>query len=113
MENFIKAILESNAECESEKGRIRVLNHIDTSSGYELSVQCSEYHYCTPRKTLEIKDYNEFELAIFKDDKFVYPDILKDFNRKDELDECYEGTVFEYVPKDLVEDLYNYLNNHN
>lgn len=113
MKNFIKAMLKSDVKCESEKMGVRVLNYIDTNSGYKLSIQCSEHHYCTPRKFLGIKYYDKFELAIFEDDEFAYPNILEKFHRKDELDECYEGTVFGYVPKDLVEDLYNYLNNFN
>ena len=58
-----------------------------------------------------IHNGNNFEYI--KDNEFIYPNILENFHRKDESDECYEGTVFGYVPKDLVEDLYNYLNNFN
>ena len=113
MKNFIKAMLKSKVNHKNENMGIRLFNHINTNSGYRLSIQCSEYHYCTPKKLLGIKYYDTFELAILKDNEFIYPNILENFHRKDELDECYEGTVFGYVPKDLVEDLYNYLNSFN
>ena len=113
MNNFIKAMLKSKVKFKNEIMGIRLFNHINTNSGYQLSIQCSEHHYCTPRELTGIKYYDEFELAILKEGKFAYPNILEKFHRKDELDECYDGTVFGYVPKDLVEDLYNYLNGHN
>ena len=113
MDNFIKAMLKAKVSYKYEDFGMRIFNHIDTKSGYKISVQCSEHHYCTPRKLMGIKYYEEFELAIMKEDRFTYPSILDNFHRKSELDECYEGTVFGYVPRDLVEDLFNYLNNFN
>lgn len=110
MLNFIKAMLKAKPYYRNDELGIRNYNHIDTSSGYKMSIQCSEYHYCMPRKLNGLKSYDAFELAILSENDFVYPSILNSFNRKKELDECYEGTVFGYVPKDLVEDLYNYLN---
>lgn len=110
MENFIKAMLKTKINYRNDELGMRIYNHIKTISGYELSIQCSEHHYCTPRKLNGLNSYDEFEIAIFKEGDFVYPSVLNDFPRKKELDICYEGTVFGYVPKDLVEDLYNYLN---
>ena len=60
MENFIKAMLKSKVNHKNENMGIRLFNHINTNSGYKLSVQCSEHHYCTPRKLLGIKYYNTF-----------------------------------------------------
>lgn len=110
MLNFIKAMLKAKPKYRNDLIGMRIYNKIPTESGYNLSIQCSESHYCIPRKLLGLNSYNAFEVAIFWQGNFTYPSELNDFPRKIELDECYEGTVFGYVPKDLVEDLYNYLN---
>ena len=110
MLNFIKAMLKAKPVFKEESMGIRNYNHLETKSDYKLSVQCSAYHYCSPRKLLGINHYDKYELAIFKNNKFVYPDMLDNFPRKNELDTLFEGQIFGYVPKDLVEDLYNYLN---
>lgn len=111
MLNFIKAMLKAKVHYKDETAGIRIFKRVSTESGYELSIQCSEFHYCTPRRLNGLNSYDTFEVAIFWQGNFTYPSELDNFPRKKELDECYEGTVFGYVPKDLVEDLYNYLNN--
>ena len=111
MENFMQALSKTITLFENKEMDIRNFDKIETKSGYDLSIQCSRHHYCTPRKTIDIENYDSFELAIFRGRSFVYPKILDNFPRKNELDECYEGQVFGYVPKDLLEDLYNFLNN--
>lgn len=43
-------------------------------NGYILSVQCSIFHYCTPKLNLSsVEDYSAFEIAVIKigNDKFV------------------------------------------
>lgn len=65
--------------------------------GYSISVQASEYHYCTPRTNLEDGCYYEVELG--------FP------NQFDELINSYAEdkdsieTVFPYVPIELVDEL--------
>lgn len=110
MLNFIKAMLKVKPKYKNENIGMRIYNRVPTEKGYDLSIQCSEGHYCTPRKLLGLNSYDTFEVAILWQGNFIYPSELNNFPRKSELDECYEGTVFGYVPKDLVEDLYNYLN---
>lgn len=110
MKNFIKAMLKAKVAYTAPEMGMRIYNHLDTKAGYKLSVQASENHYCTPRELVGLKYYEEYEIAIMKNGDFIYPDELKSFPRKDELDECHEGTIFAYVPVDLVEDLYNFLN---
>ena len=110
MKNFMKAMLKAKARYKNPDLGMKIYNHIDTKAGYSLSIQASEHHYCTPRALLGLKFYEEFELAICYDNEFVYPSELENFHRKEELDECHEGTIFAYVPVDLVEDLYNFLN---
>lgn len=110
MLNFIKAMLKASIQSKHETLGIRIFNGVPTELGYHMSIQCSEHHYCSPRKLIGLNSYDTFEVAIFLENKFVYPSELENFSRKKELDEYYEGTVFGNVPKDLVEDLYNYLN---
>lgn len=41
---------------------------------YEVSIQASENHYCTPRENYASADpYTSFEVAIFRNDWFVLP----------------------------------------
>lgn len=108
MLNFMKEMIKLGGRNRSYG--FRIFPHILTKKGYMLSIQCSEFHYCSPREILALDAYSKFEVAIIKQGEFVYPTELNDFSRKQELDECFEGSVFGYVPKDLVEDLFNFLN---
>ena len=112
MVNFIKAMTKAKENYKNEAIGFRIYNKVPTKMGYDLSIQCSEHHYCTPKKINELNSYNTFEVAILWQNSFIYPSELENFPRKKELDKCHEGTVFGYVPQDLVEDLYNYLNNN-
>ncbi len=39
---------------------------------YELSIQASKFHYCTPRETItDLYKYKEMEVAIFNKDAWV------------------------------------------
>ena len=67
-------------------------------------------HYCNPRKIMSLEEYQSFEIAIINHYGFVTDmSMLENFNRLEELMECYMGQVFGYVPKDLVNDLYVYM----
>lgn len=108
---FIAAMNEAGISYESKELDMRNYHWILSKSGYFLSVQCSKFHYCYPRETLDLECYEDFEIAIIdKTGNFAYPPMLEDFNRNIELKERFEGSVFPYVPKDLVEDLYNFMN---
>jgi hypothetical protein len=85
---------------------------------YSLSVQGSEGHYCSPRKTLPPSLYSDMELAIFsKGDWFRISrnKKIKAFPRYNELIERADGSVaqkvcvFGYVSVNLLNDLYLYL----
>lgn len=74
-----------------------------------LSIQASNMHYCTPRVFTDLDKYTHFEMAIILNDKLNYnPAPLKDFYKFDKLMEYYEGGVFAYVDKELLEELYIY-----
>ena len=94
-----------------EFGRFRFCEWIEINDEYCLSIQCGERKYCIPRKNVDLDKYTHFEIA------FIYKGALSDrhdellegFNRKEELQEYKEGTIYPYVPNDLIEDLYKYL----
>ena len=85
---------------------------------YKMSVQGSTGHYCSPRKTLNPRDYSEMELALFNKKGWLHitrSKIVKSFPRYRELLERDNGVnskypVFGYVPVDLLNDLYLFLN---
>ena len=110
MNNFIKAMLKAGIIMKSESIGLRIYNHIKLNDEYKISIQCSAHHHCSPRRLTGIPHYDMYEVAfIHNEGGFCYPEKLIDFPRKQELDLYCEGTVFDYVPKDLVEDVYNYL----
>lgn len=76
-----------------------------------LSIQASYGHYCSPRKTLSKELYTNMELAIFKNDEFApVSSVTKNEELINKFDEYYEGTVYGYVPVELIEELYQDLN---
>lgn len=88
-------------------GGIRICEWLKINDEYSLSVQASESHYCTPRAYLPLDQYKSFELAIIYKDSLSKDIVeIKDFPKFDEILEYYNGSVFECVPKELVEELY-------
>jgi hypothetical protein len=85
---------------------------------YIMSVQGSTTHYCSPRTTEAIEDYSCMELALFNKKGWLHinrSSVIKSFPRYNELLERADSVnssapVFAYVPMDLLNDLYVYLN---
>ena len=80
---------------------------------YNLSIQASKFHYCTPRKNLRnAGDYSRMELAIISN--FPIGIGLSAFPKLKELKELCDGDfepdskylIFGYVPVALLNDLY-------
>ena len=91
-------------------GGIRHCEWIWVDESYALSIQASEFHHCIPRGLVPLKDYTHFEMALIYEGSLTSnTSIIKDFNRYDELMECFDDCIFNEVPKDLIEDLYRYL----
>lgn len=84
---------------------------------YEVSIQGSQSHYCNPRETIPVDQYESMEIAIFDKDAWINPfsdERLKDFDRLEELLEHYENSscpIGGYVPIDLIQALCDYLEN--
>ena len=89
----------------------RFCEWININDEYCLSVQCGEGKYSITRKNVDLKEYTHFEIAfIYKGSLSTgHDELLEGFSRKEELQECQEGLIYTYVPKDLIEDLYKYL----
>ncbi|MCA1021586.1 hypothetical protein [Halobacillus litoralis] len=91
-------------------GGFRMLQGIKLGNGVHLSVQASSNHYCSPRKTIDLTDYDEMELAVFKDNQFAsVTDVIDNNPLAQKFEEHYEGTVYGFVPVELIEELYQEL----
>ena len=75
-------------------------------TGYELSVQASESHYCSSRENMQ-EVYDEVEIGF---PNFTFSQEF--INQYAEDRETPKDTVYGYVPmKELSEELYQLLNN--
>lgn len=75
-------------------------------NGLKLSIQGSFGHYCTPRKTLPYDKYKRMEFALCTKKGFAD---VKDYIDTNEYDEYFDGSVYGYVPVELIEKLYQNL----
>ena len=89
----------------------RFCEWISINDEYCLSIQCGKGKYSIPRENVDLKEYTHFEIAFIYEGQLStgHDELLKGFNRKEELQECCEGSIYTYVPKDLIDDLYKYL----
>ena len=89
----------------------RFCDWIIINDEYCLSIQCGKGKYSIPRENVDLKEYTHFELAfIYKGSLSTgHDELLEGFSRKEELQKHQEGTIYTYVPKDLIGDLYKYL----
>lgn len=76
-----------------------VLPGVTCADGFRLSVQASEYHYCTPRETA--KYYLSVEVG-FPSER---PEPWDEWSKYAESGESPTDTVYGWVPAALVRDL--------
>ena len=70
-----------------------------------MSIQASQFHYCTPRVShLNLEDYITFEVGITCDNEKI-DEILKPYY----FDDLVEMKLYADVPKGLVEQVYQLL----
>ena len=88
--------------------KYRQFEPLRLQSNLWLSIQASYAHYSKPRETFEdLEAYTHWEMAMFTKDDFVSVDFaLPDFESIAELNCYFDGSVYSYVPKDLIEELY-------
>ena len=73
------------------------------NNGVILSIQASNFHYCSPRRNLESKCYYEFEVGYISDsnnNRIAAPESWKEYAE----DGTLLSNVFAYVPKQLIVD---------
>jgi len=80
---------------------------------YTLSVQASEFHYCTPRVTVPVEEYTEWECALWTEERWL--SVEKDPEVFDGLAvakqwEDGESPVGGYLPTADVQALWDRLN---
>lgn len=95
---------------------LRVLEWIYVGSNIHLSIQASRMHYCHPRETVDLDDYTHFELALIVNGKISCDTgKIKEFPQYEKLMEYKDTSIFPYVPKELLSELYcwclEYFNN--
>ncbi|MGV2640177.1 hypothetical protein GNF86_01810 [Clostridium perfringens] len=94
------------------KDGMRLLERIKLGD-YELSIQASEHHYSYPKETLNnLFDYEDMEVAIFKNNEFVNIEEDSFFNGwkdREEFLKSYDGMVGAYTPIKIIQSLYDYL----
>ena len=112
---FIKELQKQKNSFNTEGSRI--LKGIKAGN-YFLSIQGSDFHYCSPRLTLPVDVYTHMELAIFnKKGSMVSINrskVFRNFSGYNELismASCLNSTapVYGYVSVDLLNDLYCFL----
>ena len=93
---------------------IKPQNPLIKLTKFNISIQASKHHYCTPRKDLDdMNDYTHVEIALFtKNNDWINPHtspLLIDFPRLEELLANYENSnttsVGYNIPADLVHEL--------
>ena len=80
-----------------------------TISGVDYSKDKIQTSNMSDLSDTVIKREKELEKLIYEGSLTSNTSIIKDFNRYDELMECFDDCIFNEVPKDLIEDLYRYL----
>lgn len=111
MNNNFRKLL--NGDCIEKTFHLknRIMERIKIGE-YELSIQASKFHYCTPRETItDLYKYKEMEVAIFNKDAWV--DLEEDtffsnWKHRNKFLQLYDGMVAGYVSIDIIQSLYNY-----
>jgi hypothetical protein len=77
---------------------------IDLNNGITLSIQASSFHYSMPKVSgLSPDEYDEYEVAVIKNDKVIDPKI-EGFSVSE-----YDGNIYTYLEKESVQALYEEL----
>ena len=75
---------------------------VTCADGFDVSIQCSSGHYCSPRKDLDdVSLYTHFELG--------FPSELDELLEEYAEEPGTTETVFHRVPREVIEEL---LDNH-
>ena len=69
--------------------------------GFSISVQASEYNYCSPKENGYSVIYTQVELGFPNREDDLIKEYVEDLSRGDE-DIDYTGSVYPYVPSHIV-----------
>jgi len=69
--------------------------------GFSISVQASEYNYCSPKENGHSVIYTQVELGFPNREDDLIKEYVEDLSRGDE-DIDYTGSVYPYVPSHIV-----------
>jgi hypothetical protein len=88
------------------------------AGNYFLSVQASDFHWCRPKTSTDLFQYEAMEVVLFdKNHEWVNPlntEEFNDFKRINEIRQVWrpgKQGVGVCVPVDLIQDFYDYLRN--
>lgn len=112
---FVKALIERQFEVRgglptydlpSEK--FRQFEAVKVRENLWLSMQASQHHYSKPQRTMNnLEGYTHWEVAFFdKDHTLKATEVLPDFFSLAELELYADNSGYNFVPKDLLEELY-------
>lgn len=97
-----------NLYCPDLPNGIRVCEWVNINQEWNLSVQASALHYCTPRALVPLENYTCFEVAVIKGGVMCPWEIaLEEMNVS--LDHFNFGDILGYVPKHVVEKIYKFM----
>lgn len=80
------------------QGLIFIRPRIICNDEFSISVQASEFHYCTPRITSNTIDYEEVEAGYATSEE-------KDLEPYMESPNYYTNAVYGYVPVNIINDI--------
>ena len=91
----------------------RQFNPINVNDKYFISIQASYSHYCTPRATLPLNEYEKMEIMLYRvNGSSVTPDSLSKFEDFEIMKSRYDDYgVYGYVPVETIQKLYEWLKN--
>ena len=85
----------------------RSFNKVELPGGVSLSIQASYAHYCKPRKTLPVEDYQAMEMAIFLNGEWSsVEEVSKNEVLISKFNGYTDGVVYGFLPVKLIQELY-------
>jgi hypothetical protein len=77
---------------------VRLAKQVTCNSGLTMSIQASEGHYCSPRKTLPYSNYTAFEIGFPSEKVELFMPYVEDENNPTD-------TVYTHVPINVIEEV--------
>jgi hypothetical protein len=89
----------------------RMFEKISLTKTLDLSIQASAAHYCRPRTTMDyLNEYSHMEIALMDEnqDFVTITEVCPEFASLTEIESYCDGSIYAYVPVDLVDELFQY-----